>query len=63
MYKVFIDNHAPEYLAVCESELSIPEISKEQYDNETSYAIQLADMVHGKVVNQKLYERITKSRP
>ncbi len=61
MNKVIYDDYAPVRLAVCESDLDIPEEAKERYEKETRNLILLADMVNGKVVNQKLYSGIAKN--
>lgn len=61
MNKVIYDDYAPVCLAVCESDLDIPEEAKERYEKETRKLILLAYMVNGKVVNQKLYSGIAKN--
>lgn len=52
MYKVFYDNNAPVYLAVCEAELNIPEESRSEYEKETRNCLLLSDMMNGKVVGR-----------
>lgn len=60
MYKVFYDNYAPTYLAVCEADIFISEESKEKYEKETCKCLLLSDMMNGKAVNVKIYERVKK---
>lgn len=60
MAKVTYESIDVAYLAVCESDLDIPEGSVENYKKETFNNVRLSDMVDGRVVNQKLYERLSK---
>lgn len=57
MYKVFYDNYAPVYLAICEAELTIPVESRESFEEETRMCLQLSDTLRGRIVNEKLYAR------
>lgn len=59
MHKVFYDNYAPVYLAVCEADLNIPEEYKDNYEKETGTCLILSDMLHGKTVNEKIYSRLS----
>lgn len=59
MYKVFYDNYAPVYLAVCEKDLNISDEDRQNFAKETVNCLRLSDMINGKVVNTKLYSRLT----
>lgn len=59
LYHVFYDNYTLAYLAICEAELHIPEESRENYEKETRMCLQMSDTLHGKIVNEKLYARVT----
>lgn len=59
MYKVFYDNYALSYLAVSETDLLISEEDKVNYEKETTNIVRLSDMLDGKIVNVKLYSRLS----
>lgn len=59
IYKVFIDNYAPIYYGIRETDLNITEESRINYEKETKNLLLLSDMENGKVVNVKLYSRIS----
>ncbi len=61
LYKVFYDNHAPQYLAIRKADLTIPAEVMDRFNEETFMCLHLSDMTpNGKSVNVKVYERVTK---
>ena len=59
LYKVHYDNYGPVNIAVREEDLLITDDNRAQYKKETRDCIHFSDMSGSKVVNVKLYSRIT----
>lgn len=63
LYKVFYDNHAPQYLAIRKADLTIPAEAMDRFNEETFMCLRLSDMTpNGRSVNVKVYERVTKRK-
>ncbi len=61
IYKVFIDNYAPTYLSIRESDLIIPPESMEMFKQESRKMLHYSDLSpQGKAVNVNVYERVTR---